>query len=232
MCPRLDLVGCVVSELVTGEGETVIGLIELLGLLLLTVIVLSVVAAFAYQTRKQSQASAIGDGLPGGAKATATIAARTRTIYAVQAIDSESGAESIVRVEAKSPDEARTRVIAIGMIVGSVTLAEIAETPTSQSSAPPGSVASACPKCGRSQWTGGRGCGLWGLIVILFPIGLLLLFIQPRWLCQNCGYTYNSYTPPAGITRADQTVAYQIVRGVLVAVLVILLLILVAAFLR
>lgn len=209
-----------------------IGLTEVVGFLLLAVIVSCVAFVVAYQTRKQNQTSVSGKGLPGGARATATSAARTRTIYAVQTVDRESGAESVVRVEAKSPEEARSRVIAIGLIVGSVSLAEIVEIPASPSSAPPGSVASVCPSCGGGRWTGGRGCIRWILVVILFPIGLLLLFIQPRWRCQDCGYTYTSYTPPAGIKRADQTVAYQIVRGVLIAVLVILLLILVGAFLR
>lgn len=67
---------------------------------------------------------------------------------------------------------------------------------------------------------------LWILVVLVFPIGLLLLFIQPRWMCNNCGYAYSSYSPPAGIKRANQTIVYQVFRGILIIILVVLLLIL------
>lgn len=53
-----------------------------------------------------------------------------------------------------------------------------------------------CPNCGQSEWTSDRGCIFWGLVVLFFPIGLLLMLIVPTWTCTTCRYTYRSHSVP------------------------------------
>ncbi len=74
-------------------------------------------------------------------------------------------------------------------------------------------LASKCPSCGRSgHWQGGRPALIWIGAIALFPFGLLLLLIKPRWLCTACGHTYRAYETPEGL--ADETgVVYRILKG-------------------
>ncbi len=150
-----------------------------------------------------------------------------RAIFAVTVIDRSTGAERVIRVEAANKEQARHRVLAMGEMVGGAELIEVLEdspapsagaTPTS--SAPPGAIANTCPKCTGTEWTGGRGCLLWGLVILLFPLGLLLLFVQPTWKCASCGYTYRSYSTPAGY-QPERSVGYQVLRGIVIAIAII-----------
>ncbi|MBZ0173120.1 MAG: DUF2367 domain-containing protein, partial [Phycisphaerales bacterium] len=150
-----------------------------------------------------------------------------RAIYGVQTIDRTTGDENTVRVEASSPDEAREIVISMGEMVGTANLIEVLKDVPAESTAqshkcPPGSIAATCPKCRHTEWTGGRGCAVWAVVILLFPIGLLALFIQPTWKCTRCGYKYQSFTPPAGLKQPKGTsVGYQILRGILFAILLL-----------
>lgn len=47
-----------------------------------------------------------------------------------------------------------------------------------------------CPKCHTNNTKSKRGCLIWFFVIFLFPIGLLLLFIPPRNLCHNCGFSW------------------------------------------
>ncbi len=48
-----------------------------------------------------------------------------------------------------------------------------------------------CPKC-QGVAPGGRGCWIWGLIILFFPIGLLFLLIKPTYTCLSCQFRFNS----------------------------------------
>lgn len=68
--------------------------------------------------------------------------------------------------------------------------------------APPGAIH--CPACNCWQWISGRGLLVWILIILLFPLGLLFLLIQPKHRCEECGYTYTAFRVPPSAKRSDQ----------------------------
>lgn len=149
--------------------------------------------------------------------------ARVKAIFQVQTVNRDSGAENWVRVEAASSDDARRRVMALGEIVGEVRLIEVLDSVASISPAIPGVIT--CPKCGGTKWEGGRGCVIWALVILLFPIGLLLLFIRPTFRCRGCRYSYASYSAPVEIERtAKPLTLLEVVGVVLVAGLLIMFL--------
>lgn len=45
---------------------------------------------------------------------------------------------------------------------------------------------------------------MWFFIILLFPLGLLFLLIQPKHRCEDCGYTYTAYRIPPSAKRSDQ----------------------------
>ncbi len=48
-----------------------------------------------------------------------------------------------------------------------------------------------CPRCfGTAE--GGRGCLIWILVILLFPIGLILLLLKPTYKCKSCGYMFKA----------------------------------------
>lgn len=116
-----------------------------------------------------------------------------KAVFRVVTLHRDTGAENWVRVEAASADDARAKVIALGEIVGEVQLAEVLDD-GGESRHVPGVVV--CPICGGIRWKGGRSVWLWIGVVLLFPIGLLLLFVKPTFRCLQCGYTFRRYTPP------------------------------------
>lgn len=145
-----------------------------------------------------------------------------KAIYEVQTVNRNTGAEHWVRVEADNAEAARSKVIGLGEVVGEVRLAEVLESPAP---APtpfiPGVVT--CPRCTGQVWDGGRGCLVWLGVILLFPIGLLLLFVKPTWRCVKCRYTFQSYTAPVnpGELPHQHGVLYQIVYAILVVVAIL-----------
>ncbi|TET38955.1 MAG: DUF2367 domain-containing protein [Planctomycetota bacterium] len=48
-----------------------------------------------------------------------------------------------------------------------------------------------CPKCSGTA-KGGRSCLIWLLVILLFPIGLALLLLPPKYRCSKCGHTFKA----------------------------------------
>jgi hypothetical protein len=46
-----------------------------------------------------------------------------------------------------------------------------------------------CPQC-HSNAYGGRGCWVWGAVILFFPIGLLFLLIHPTYTCSQCRFKF------------------------------------------
>ncbi len=155
--------------------------------------------------------------------------AQVRTFFEVQTLSRTSGAEHWVRVEAPNAEQARERVAALGEIIGGVRLAEIVQSAPATPAQPstiPGVVA--CPKCGGTTWAGGRGCLLWVLVILFFPLGLLLLFIKPTWKCQSCRYSFQSYAAPTTIGGGSEFSGGRVIVGVFIGLGILVLLILLA----
>jgi len=145
-----------------------------------------------------------------------------RAIFNVTVVNRETGAERVVRVEAPNVGEARKRVLMMGEMIGSAELAEVLEaSPTTpQPTSPPGSVANACPDCQNTNWSGGRGVVAWLIVILLFPLGLLALLIRPTWKCTKCGFSYQSYSLPAGLPP-QKSAGVQVLRGIGIALLLL-----------
>ena len=48
-----------------------------------------------------------------------------------------------------------------------------------------------CPNCKSNETVKkGRGCLIWFLALMFFPLGMLLLLIEPVKQCKNCKYTW------------------------------------------
>lgn len=134
-----------------------------------------------------------------------------------------TGAEDRIRLNARNPADARERVNRLGLAAGHVRLIDDGTaapsmsapmTPASGSPGrplagsasrapePPGAVH--CPKCHHWRWSSSRGLLVWFFLILLFPVGLLLLLVQPEHKCMNCGYTYRSHAIPPGATSSTQ----------------------------
>lgn len=51
-----------------------------------------------------------------------------------------------------------------------------------------GGLAKECPRCKVAAYAEPRGCLFWGLLILLFPFGLLLLLLPRTYVCEECGY--------------------------------------------
>jgi hypothetical protein len=126
-----------------------------------------------------------------------------KAIYAVQIVNRDTGVAHVARVEATSTESARLRVLHLisrHEIVGDAQLAEVLEDSAPARVKPPpipGMVT--CPRCGGTKWSGGRGLIVWLGVILLFPLGVLLLFVKPTWRCRSCLYPYRSYSAPVDI---------------------------------
>lgn len=143
-----------------------------------------------------------------------------KAFYEVRIVNRDTGLENMAKVEATSAESARLKVLQLieaHEIVGDARLAEVIETEAPAPVPPPqipGVVT--CPKCGETKWVGGRGCLLWAGVILLFPIGLLLLFVKPTWKCAKCRYTFQSYSAPVGIGEPKKGVAHGIATIILI----------------
>lgn len=126
-----------------------------------------------------------------------------RAIYEVQTVSRGDGKENWVKVRATSREDAANRVAALGEIVGKARMLEVVDDAATEASpiqvalapAIPGQVT--CPTCSRHSWESGRGLAVWLGILLFFPLGLLLLLVQPTHKCLHCGYSFTSYRAPA-----------------------------------
>jgi len=127
-----------------------------------------------------------------------------KAVYEVQTLNRNTGVEHWARVEAESGEAARSKVIALGEIVGQVRLAEVLEAESPEPATAtmiPGVVT--CPQCHGTSWSGGRSCLFWVAVILLFPIGLLLLIEKPTWRCARCSYTFRRYSAPVDLPSED-----------------------------
>ena len=106
-------------------------------------------------------------------------------IYEVPVLDRATGDERLVRVEAMSAEEASSRVMRMGEAAGTARLAEVR-----RETALPGGAT--CPRCGDSEWSGGRGVFFWVAVVLFFPLGLLLLFVPTEYRCKTCQFAFRT----------------------------------------
>ena len=49
-----------------------------------------------------------------------------------------------------------------------------------------------CPVCHRHTVKSGRGCLVWAVVVLIFPIGLLALLASARHRCTTCGHGWKA----------------------------------------
>lgn len=78
--------------------------------------------------------------------------------FEVQTVDPQSGMESWTLVSAKCADDARSRVLETGMVIGAIRLKSIddgtPQTPTVNAATARGAV---CPRCGTTTLPRGKG---------------------------------------------------------------------------
>lgn len=136
----------------------------------------------------------------------------SRGLYEVSVADRGNGEERWVRVEAANPDAAQQKLADLGELAGRARLVELRDNISVPSSD------GACPKCGGVEWSGTRGILLFILMIVMFPIGLLFLFVPPTWTCHGCGHWYRSHTPP--VVNPPPSIWYRVAQGAMIAVIV------------
>ena len=117
--------------------------------------------------------------------------------FRVKGCFKENAEDVEVIIEATSYKEAERSANKMGILVSDVLAAEepstkesslsTAETEAKRGSNQGGHLS--CPQC-HSNAYGGRGCWVWGAVILFFPIGLLFLLIHPTYTCSQCRFKF------------------------------------------